>query len=107
MTYSTNYRVAAHWCNNSFILCNKVAEDFSIFDNANFDILDTEIFQFFITDCSEGDVEFLSKHFGLLFTYSDDLELWVLCVDHFGTSWDYVHCDTDLEQAQRELGESK
>jgi hypothetical protein len=27
---------------------------------------------------------------GLLFTYSDLLDCDVLCVDHWGTSWDYV-----------------
>ena len=66
-----------------------------------------DIFQFYLTSLSLSDVEFLEEHFGLLFAYSELLDVYVLCVDHYGTSWDYVTCSTDLEQAQRELGESK
>ena len=68
---------------------------------------DREIFQWFLTDCSQNDVEYLEEHFGLLFTFSDVLDLYVLCVDHFGTSWKYVHCDTDLECAAREEGQDR
>ena len=59
-----------------------------------------EIYQWFLTDCGEDDVEFLRLHFGLLFTYSDKLDLWVLCVTHFGTMWRGVDWETDLEQAE-------
>ena len=65
----------------------------------------TKIYQWFLTSYSLDDVRFLEDHFGLLFTYSEKLDLYVLCVDHYGTSWDYVHCCTDLENAVRELGE--
>ncbi len=111
LVYSTNYDVAVHWLNNSFIMCNNLPEiDGSIYDNARFDICNpvNEVFQWFITSCSESDVEFLEEHFaGLCFTYSGLLNVWVLCVTHWGTSWDYVHCFTDLECAERELGKSK
>ena len=50
----------------------------------------TEIFQWFISDCTESDVEYLEKYFDLKFTYSDMLDCYILCVTHFGTSWDYV-----------------
>jgi hypothetical protein len=77
-----------------------------------FDLEDDEgnirdIYQWYLTDCSESDVEYLEKTFGLLFTYSDNLDLYILCVDHFGTSWDYVYCETSNEYAARQLGESK
>lgn len=95
----TTYKIATHWCNNSLVLCNNIAEiDESIFENARFDMYDEEsdsymdIFQYFITDCSESEVEFLEKNFGLLFTYSEKLDCFVLCVDHCGTGWDYVSC---------------
>ena len=111
-SFKTNYAVAVNWCRNNFILLNEIQTlDQSIYDNCHFDIYDeendeyTDIFQWYLTDCSEGDVEFLEAHFGLLFTYSDLLDKYILCVDHFGTSWDYVECDTDLENAQAELGE--
>ena len=133
-TYRTNYGVAVNWLNNNFILCNEIQNlDQSIFDNARFGFFyytdedgnqyesesdyegeeelnenSREIFQYYLTDCSESDVEFLEETFpGLLFTYSDLLGLYVLCVDHYGTNWYYVGTDTTLENAQREEGEKK
>ena len=112
--FSTNYKVAVNWCNNNLILCNNICEiDESVIENCRFDFYDeeteeyTEIFQWFLTDCNQFDVEFLEEHFGLLFSYSDKLDMYILCVNHYGTSWDYVYCDTDLECAKRELGEGK
>jgi hypothetical protein len=99
-TFYTTYAEAVNWLNNSLILCNNITEiDTSIYDNMRFSDYDeesdsyTEIYQWYITDCSEGDVEYLEKHFGLLFTYSDLLDKYILCVDHYGTSWKYVHCE--------------
>lgn len=104
---TTDYFTAVHWCNNNFILCNNIANiDNSIFENARFDFYDeeagtyTEIYQYFITDCSESDVEFLEENFpDLLFTYSDMLECYILCVDHFNTMWKDVETETKLEYA--------
>lgn len=107
----TNYSVAVNWLGNSRVLCNNIQNiDSSIWDNARFDLYDEEdnpidIYQFFITDCDEGDVEYLEDTFGLLFTYSDLLDAWILCVDHYGTSWNYVECETTNEDAARALGE--
>jgi hypothetical protein len=91
----TTYSIAVNYCNNSLVLCNNIAEvDPSVYDNARFEWgEETEIFQWFVTDCSKSEVEFLEKSFGLLFTYSDKLDVYVLCVAHCGTSWDYVECD--------------
>jgi hypothetical protein len=111
--YPTNYRVAIQWLNNSLVLCNHIAQiDETVIDNMRFSLEDeetgeyTEIYQWFITDCSDSDVEYLEETFGLLFTYSELLECYILCVDHYGTSWDYVYCETTNEYAQRELGQS-
>ena len=116
-TYRTNYRTAVDWLNTALVLCNNIGEvDPSIWDNARFSFYEededgyeheTEIFQYYLTDASESDVEWLEEHFGLLFTYSDLLDIYVLCVDHWGTSWDYVMIDTDLPQAARKEGERK
>ena len=113
-TFKTNYKVAVNWLDNAIILCNNITEiDPSVWDNVRFDTYDeendtyTEIYQWFITDCSEKDVEYLEQTFGLLFTYSDLLDKYILCVDHCGTSWDYVECDTTNEIAACKLGESK
>ena len=113
-TYGTNYRVATQWLHNSYILCNEIVEkDFSVYENVRFPLEDeetgemTEIYQWFLTDCSESDVQYLEETFGLLFSYSGLLDLYILCVPHYGTSWDYVYCETTNEYAARELGESK
>ena len=101
----TDYKTAAHWLHNSLILCNNIVKvDNAIIDNARFDWFDeddnqTEIYQWYLTDCSLSDVEYLEKHFGLLFTYSDLLDCFILCVDHFGTCWAGVSCETDLDNA--------
>ena len=60
--------------------------------------------QWFITDCSQSDVEYLEKSFNLLFTYSELLDKYILCVDHWGTSWDYVKIpvNTEYEYAPNE-----
>lgn len=109
----TSYKIATHWLHNNLILCNTIAEiDQSIWDNCRFDMFNEhdepiDIYQYYLTDCSESDVEYLEEHFGLLFTYSDELGLYVLCVNHWGTSWDYVDVDTDLEYAADEYRKSR
>lgn len=97
--YFTTYRIATHWLRNSFILCNEIAEDESIWENCRFNLYEDEeetqpvdIYQYYLTDASESDVEYLEKTFGLKFSYSNKLDLFVLCVDHCGTGWDYVGC---------------
>ena len=112
-TYGTNYRVATQWMNNSYILCNDIVEkDFSVYENMHFGLEDEdgetiEIYQWYLTDCSSDCVAYLEENFGLLFTYSDLLDLYILCVPHYGTAWDYVYCETTNPYAARELGESK
>lgn len=106
----TDYKTAVNWLHNSLVLCNNIVEvDPSVIDNARFawydeeEEQDTEIYQWFITDCSENDVEYLESRFpGLLFSYSDMLDVFVLCVDHFGTAWSGVSIETTLENAAKE-----
>lgn len=112
--YPTNYSVAVNWLNNNYILCNEIHKiDETIYESLleNIDLEEDEdfpeIYQWYISDCDKYDVDFLKEHFGILFAYSELLDLYILCVDHYGTSWDYVYNSTDLEQAQRKLGESK
>lgn len=96
MSRLTNFKSAVHYCHNSLILCNNIPNfDESIWNNMRFSLEEgEEIFQYFITDCSESDVEFLEKSFsGMYFTYSEVVEAYILCVTHWGTSWDYVMVD--------------
>ena len=91
----TDFATACKWIGNK-ILCNEIQGiDSSIFDNMRFDFEDDDgntidIYQWFITDCNEHDVEYLEKTFDMKFTYSDMLGLYILCVTHFGTPWNGV-----------------
>lgn len=118
--YQTNFKVATMWCNNSYVLCNNLPNiDPTIWNNIvsipewfkEEDESDEEEFpevmQYFITDCSQRDVEYLSETFGLLFTYSELLDCYILLVTHWGTGWDYVYWETTNKIAERKLGESK
>lgn len=103
----TNYKTAVNWLNGSLILCNDIVNiDNSVIENYRFEYYNeetdeyTEIYQYFLTSYSLDDVRFLEDHFNLLFSYSETLDLYILCVDHWGTSWDYVTCYTDLESAE-------
>ena len=97
--FYTTYKEAVNWLHNNIVLCNNIPEiDESIWDNMRFNMYDEndnciDIFQWYITDCNESDVEYLEKHFGLLFTYSDKLDCYILCVDHYGTAWSHVACE--------------
>lgn len=99
MTKFTTYRIAVDWLRPSLIMCNNIGEiDESIYENARFDFADedgntVDIFQYFLTSLSESDVDWLESQFDLKFTYSNLLDCFVLCVDHFGTSWDYTACE--------------
>lgn len=54
---------------------------------------DFEISQYFLTNADSSDVEHLVKTYGLIFAYCEDLDNWVLLVDHYGTKW----CDVEVE----------
>ena len=112
-TYQTTYSVAASWSGCTTILCNEIAyldEDLmlnTIGYECNEDTDEyPEIYQYYITNCSDDLCEFLNEHFGLMFAYSQMLGLWVLLVDHCGTAWRYVQIDTDLPDAAAPLGQS-
>ena len=64
-------------------------------DNAYRDSSTPEIYQWFICNLSDYDKKQCEKA-GLILSYSDMLDCDVLCVDHLGTSWDYVLTDVKL-----------
>ena len=105
-TFYTDYKTAATWGDASLVLCNKISEiDPSIYDNARFNSYEDEeseypvdIYQWFITDLSDWQVEWNEKHFpDLKYTYSDLLDCYILCVDHCGTAWTSVPTETTKE----------
>lgn len=106
MTKLTDYKTAVHWCGNNFIMFNNINEIDENFFEDNYDIFTkgcteeqiengeyNEFYQYYLTDMSEGDKEWLEKTFDLHIGYSKKLDLYVLCVPHLGTSWDYVPCE--------------
>lgn len=88
-----SYRNAVEYMHNRLILCNNIVGiDGSIWDNCDLCNAEHDFYQYFLTDCSQDDAEILHQWFGLNFIYSARLELFVLAVDHYGTSWDYIPC---------------
>lgn len=80
---------------DDMVLCNNIINiDDSIFENVKVGKLkyDDDIFQYFIISINEWDLESLQRDYKneLIISYSDLLECYILLVDHFGTSWDYV-----------------
>lgn len=85
-------------CNN-LILCNNIAEaDENLFDNVlvgklyKKDGKPKEFYQHYLLNINEYDIEFASEHYNdiVVICYSSKLDLYVLCVDHVGESWDSV-----------------
>ena len=58
-----------------------------------------DINQYFLTACTGFDVEYNEKQLNnaLFFVYNEKLDLYVLCVTHFGTPWDSVRGTTIKE----------
>ena len=91
-----SYATLCKLCFTDMILCNNITDiDESIYDNLEWqpDEEDEEedgdwkssIYQFYLVDTNNYFFEQYKENF--LMSYSDKLELWVLCVSHFGTSW--------------------
>lgn len=84
---------------DNLILCNDIAKyhDLELVNGNDFyeenedDYL--EIYQYFLIDLSGFQLNQIIKETDLLIYYCSDLDLYVLGVTHYGTSWDYVLTD--------------
>lgn len=105
--YTTTYAKAVSLINNMVWLNKDIREIDNNFVDQNYDILykeseneddepqEIEIHQYFVTDCTEWDIEWLKRDFpSLIFGYSSLLDRYILCVDHFGMIWDGVYIKT-------------
>lgn len=105
-----SYRTIVDTFIGDVLLCNNICEvDESVYCDAEFDYEDEDgnyidIYQWFLCSVDEWTKNELKKY-GLLFSYSNVLDLDVLCVDHFGTSWDYVLTDCPIFDTWEELEE--
>ena len=82
---------------SDIVLCLKIEEiDELVWENMqNIDFDSDEeinIYQYYLCDLTELEKEMLLEY-GIILSYSNVLDLDVLCVDHLGTSWDYVMTD--------------
>jgi hypothetical protein len=95
---------------DNMILCNNIAnnyEDLEVIAGSDYDEEEDtykDIYQYFIVDgCfDEEDLQKVGEELGVVY-YNSNLDLYILGVDHFGTSWDYVL--TDIEPTEN-LNES-
>ncbi len=86
-----DYAHAIRWGGNDYIKLDCLMNlDPSIWDNMR-NYNDKEIAEIYLTDCTVYEVERLEKSFsGLIFSFSNLLNKFVLMVDHCGTAWDSV-----------------
>ena len=107
MTYKSRYLIAVNWFGNRRILLNNIQEidpKFTLRTNQMDENGNPRfIYNFWMTDCTLPEVQFLEYHFGLIFGYSELLQKYILCVDHYGTKWENYVINTDLESAKHPL----
>ena len=77
-----------------FILNNKVASRFA-FDYLDENKMDAEIFQYYIISLQSA--RDLQEYTNEVILYNEGLDIYLLGVTHFGTSWDYVPTDIKVE----------
>lgn len=103
-----SYRTIVEHFIGDIVLCNNIPEvDCSVYDNMQngYDEEEdefAEIYQWYLCNISEYDKEQLLD-MGIILSYSDMLDCDVLCVDHWGTSWDYVLTGVKLFDTWEEL----
>lgn len=111
MKYYIDYYSAVHWLNRSLVMINDtifdIDADYEDPYKEDEDGKPREIFQRFITDFTEDEVEWMGKTFpGVILSYCNTLNKYILCVDHWGTSWDYVwtECELDWVKESKNMG---
>lgn len=94
LSYSNMLKVLTDDC---YILNNTIAEklNFDFLDESLYDLEELTIYQYYII--SEYTAEKLQKHTNEIILYNSDLDMYLLGVGHFGTSWDYVLTDIKIE----------
>lgn len=94
MKMKTSFRQATECFGTSYLLCNSIVgvdEDFAL--RVVKEMGDEEVMQYFLSDASWSDVQYMRNRYGLKFAYSSKLGLWVLLVPFYGISWDLVEVD--------------
>lgn len=116
-TDRVNFRTLVNFLFTDMILCNNITQDYEYFTTELGDDYDREtgesadIYQYFIVDCDNWRIEQYQKWLeenkkesDIILYYDDKLEVYILGVTHFGTSWDCVPTSIKIE---REVGENE
>lgn len=90
---------------SDLVLCNDIVDiedyiDAQLYDNYDLGLEEgeyLEIYQYYLCNLNEFEEETL-REWGILLAYSNKLNVDILCVDHFGTSWDYVMTDVEWSE---------
>lgn len=109
-TGKASYSTLVHRFVDNLVLCNNILQlDEFLFDNIVVGEIseNTEIYQAYIIDIANYNIEYLQENLentnDIIIAYSDMLDCFVLLVDHFGTSWDYVPTDIKLTDDLNEV----
>ena len=94
LSYSNMLKALTDDC---YILNNTITDkfDFDFLDESIYDLEELTIYQYYII--SEYTADKLQKHTNEIILYNADLDMYLLGVGHFGTSWDYVLTDIKIE----------
>ncbi len=85
----------AYILNNTLISCS---DDFEIIAGTDYDEEEdtyAEIFQYYIIP--DNSVQYFEEYTDEIIYYSERLDVYLLGVTHWGTSWDYVLTDISLK----------
>ena len=109
-----SYATLCDYLFESMILCNNIEKLEGFWDGLEIgNIYDEEtdtyvdIYQFFIVDFPNFNYDFMQKYLqnDIILFYNEELDLYILGVDHFGTGWSYVLTDieytTDYENSMQ------
>ena len=95
LSYNNMLEVFGDGC---YILNDKLAEkfEFDFVDENWSECEELTIYQYYII--SEYTADQLRAHTNEVILYSADLDMYLLGVGHFGTSWDYILTDIKFEE---------
>ena len=101
-----NYKDMVKFCADSMILNNQIIPElqakgfyFDFYCGSDYDEEEDcyiDIYQYFIIDFSAA--ERFAEYTNEIVMYNDDLDLYILCVTHCGTGWDYVAANWKSEE---------
>lgn len=116
-TNTVNFKTLTSFLFTDMVLCNNITKDYEYFTAELGDDYDeetgesVEVYQYFIVDYDNWRMEQYQKWLeenekesDIILYYDNRLEVYVLGVTHFGTSWDCVPTSIEIK---KEVGENE